>query len=382
MKEGVIGILGLGAMGQIIAKDLHDSFKGKVVYLVRNPSSIKEIAKKYRAEVRIVDISKPESLVKAFKGIDVIIHAVHHEFNVRVMEACLEANCHYVDLGGLFHFTREQLKLNEEFKRKRLTAVIGMGASPGITNVLAKYGAQGLEKVEAVQIRIGMKDFSKYKRVSPLSASYSLQTLLEEFSWKPAVWKNGKMVFVEPLSGREPYVFPKPIGKQKPQYTIHSELATLPFTLRAKNVSFKIAFDDDFVEKVMLLKRLGLTKDEEIEIKHNKINIKSFLVEVLKQLPKSIPKKIEQYEIIRVVVKGIKEKKSKTIILDTKIHSVNETIDKETGVPPSIVAQFILSNQIKERGVFPPELIIPAESFFKELTKRKIFIFQNNKRIN
>jgi lysine 6-dehydrogenase len=147
-------------------------------------------------------------------------------------------------------------------------------------------------------------------------------------------------------------------------------------------VSFKIAFDDDFVEKVMLLKSLGLTKDEEIEIKQNKINIKSFLVEVLKQLPKSIPKKIEQYEIIRVVVKGIKEKKSKTIILDTKIHSVNETIDKETGVPPSIVAQFILSNKIKERGVFPPELIIPAESFFKELTKRKIFIFQNNKRIN
>src|SRR3989344_1999639 len=373
MKESVIGILGLGAMGQIVAKDLYDSFKGKVVYLVRNPTSIKEIAKKYKAEVKSADVNKPESLVKAFKGIDVVIHAVHHEFNVRVMEACLEANCHYVDLGGLFHFTREQLKLNEEFRRKRLTAVIGMGAAPGITNVLAKYGAQGLEKVEEVQIRIGVKDFSTYKQVSPLSASYSLQTLLEEFSWKPAVWKNGKMVFVEALSGREPYTFPQPVGKQNPQYTIHSELATLPFTLQAKNVSFKIAFDDDFVEKVILLKSLGLTKDEEIEIRHNKINIKSFLVEVLKTLPKSIPKRIEQYEIIRVVVKGIKDKKSKTIILDMKIHSKNETIDKDTGVPPSIVAQFILTNQIKERGVFPPEMVVPPESFFKELAKRKIF---------
>src|SRR3989338_5440963 len=156
-----IGILGLGSMGKIIVKDL---------------------AKKYNAEIRYADVSKPKTLVKAFNGIDVLIHAVHHEFNLDVMEACLKSKTNYIDLGGLYHYTKKQLKLNNQFQKANLTAIIGMGASPGITNVLAKYASKFLDKIENIEIKIGYKDFSTYKQISPLSASYSIQTILEEFS--------------------------------------------------------------------------------------------------------------------------------------------------------------------------------------------------------
>ena len=373
-----IGILGLGSMGKIIAKDLAKTYNGKIIYLAREINSVKSLAKKYNAEIRYADVSKPKTLVKAFNGIDVLIHAVHHEFNLDVMEACLKSKTNYIDLGGLYHYTKKQLKLNNQFQKANLTAIIGMGASPGITNVLAKYASKFLDKIENIEIKIGYKDFSTYKQISPLSASYSMQTILEEFSWKPAVFINGKIKFVEPISGREEYNFPEPIGMQKPQYTIHSEIATLPYTLKAKNVSFKIAFDDDFVDKIKMLKENGFISDEKIKINNNEFNIKEVSAEILKKLPKTISEKINQYEIIRVILSN----KHKKIIIDVKIKGVGETIDKDTGVPPSIIAQMIVDGKIKDKGVFPPESVILGEYFFKELAKRRIYIYKNNKRIN
>ena len=373
-----IGILGLGSMGKIIAKDLAKTYNGKIIYLAREINSVKSLAKKYNAEIRYADVSKPKTLVKAFNGIDVLIHAVHHEFNLDVMEACLKSKTNYIDLGGLYHYTKKQLKLNNQFQKANLTAIIGMGASPGITNVLAKYASKFLDKIENIEIKIGYKDFSTYKQISPLSASYSMQTILEEFSWKPAVFINGKIKFVEPISGREEYNFPEPIGMQKPQYTIHSEIATLPYTLKAKNVSFKIAFDDDFVDKIKMLKENGFISDEKIKINNNEFNIKEVSAEILKKLPKTISEKINQYEIIRVILSN----KHKKIIMDVKIKGVGETIDKDTGVPPSIIAQMIVDGKITNKGVFPSESIILEEDFFKELAKRRIYIYQNNKKIN
>ena len=371
-----IGILGLGSMGKIIAKDLAETFNGKIIYLARDVNSIKELAKKNNAETRYADVSKPKTLVKAFKDIDVVIHAVHHEFNLNVMKACLKSKTNYIDLGGLYHYTKKQLKLNNQFKKANLTAIIGMGASPGITNVMAKYASGFLGKIEDIEIKIGYKDFSTYNQISPLSASYSIQTILEEFSWKPAVFVNGKIKFVEPISGREEYKFPEPVGMQKPQYTIHSEIATLPYTLKAKNVSFKIAFDDEFVDKIKMLKEMGFVSDEIIEVGENKFNAKDVSLEILKKLPKTIPEKINQYEIIRVIVSN----KNKKIIMDEKI--LGEEIDKDTGVPPSIISQMIANGKITSKGVFPPESIIPEEYFFRELAKRRIYIYKNNNRIN
>ena len=371
-----IGILGLGSMGKIIAKDLAETYNRKVIYLARDVNSVKNLAKKNNAEIRYADVSKPKTLAKAFKNIDVVIHAVHHEFNLNVMKACLKSKTNYIDLGGLYHYTKKQLKLNKQFKKNNLTAILGIGASPGITNVMAKYASRFLNKIESIEIKIGFKDFSTYKQISPLSASYSIQTILEEFSWKPAIFVNGKIKFVEPISGREEYNFPEPIGMQKPQYTIHSEIATLPYTLKAKNVSFKIAFDDEFVNKLKMLKENGFISDEKIKINNNEFNIKKVSAEILKKLPKTISEKINQYEIIRVIVSS----ENKKIIMDAKISG--ETIDKDTGVPPSIIAQMIVDGKITNKGVFPPESIILEEDFFKELAKRRIYIYQNNKKIN
>ena len=53
------------------------------------------------------------------------------------MRACLEAGCHYIDLGGLYCLTGEQLELDRSSSAAGLLALLGMGSSPGKTNVMA-----------------------------------------------------------------------------------------------------------------------------------------------------------------------------------------------------------------------------------------------------
>ena len=54
----------------------------------------------------------------------------------------------------------------------------------------------------------------------------------------------------------------------------------------------------------------------------------------------------------------------------------------DTGFPASILAQMIKSGKIAEKGFFSPEYVVPPEPFFEELGKRKIWIYDNGKRIN
>ena len=91
--------------------------------------------------------------------------------------------------------------------------------------------------------------------------------------------------------------------------------------------------------------------------------------------------KIDDLEYVRVEIIG-----NKKLTLDC-LTKANKKYNYpagsyDTGVPPSIVAQMILKKKIQEKGVFPPDLVVPPELFFKELARRKIFIFLNNKRVN
>ncbi|OGJ54899.1 hypothetical protein A3D11_03055 [Candidatus Peribacteria bacterium RIFCSPHIGHO2_02_FULL_49_16] len=372
MKKPCIGVLGAGAIGQLIVTDLLQTFDGSIVVMGRHLSTMK---KKFPASknlhFRRADVQKTETLAKALRGIDLVIHAVHHEYNEAVMRACLKTKTHYLDLGGLYHYTLKQFAFHARFRRANLVAVLGMGAAPGITNILASYGACEFDRVDHVEIRIGVFDQSVYRKISPLAVSYSLQTLLEECSWPSAVWKNNTMTFVDPMSGRESYKFPAPVGWQKPQYTIHSELATLPKTLHAKNVFFKIAFPDILVENIQILRSVGLLDEK---------NLKTTMA-ILKKLPPSIPETFEQYEIIQVIVRGMRHRKKSSVRLEVHVPTLGEMIEKDTAAPASIVAQMVVRGEWITSGVFPPELIVPIELFFQELAHRGMSVRKNGRKI-
>ena len=72
-------------------------------------------------------------------GATLLLNTAAYRINLAAMEAALAAGAHYIDLGGLYHVTREQLHLDSRFREAGLLAVLGMGSTPGKTNVMAAH---------------------------------------------------------------------------------------------------------------------------------------------------------------------------------------------------------------------------------------------------
>ena len=64
-----------------------------------------------------MDARDRASLARALEGAAVVVNCADYRLNLDVMRGALAAGAHYVDLGGLFHVTKRQLELDDEFAR-------------------------------------------------------------------------------------------------------------------------------------------------------------------------------------------------------------------------------------------------------------------------
>ena len=201
-----------------------------------------------------LDANDPDAVAAALDGCSVCVNCVDYRLNLRVMQACLAAGAHYVDLGGLFHVTREQLELDGSFAREGLTAIVGMGSAPGKTNLLARAAVKRLGS-PPTRMEIWAVTRDPAAASHPFPAPYSVQTLKDELHMRPMVVRGGRLTEVDPLSGEAGREFPEPIGRAEGVYTLHSELATLPAaypTLR--EASFRLCLSPGLLEKVLALR--------------------------------------------------------------------------------------------------------------------------------
>jgi saccharopine dehydrogenase-like NADP-dependent oxidoreductase len=200
-----------------------------------------------------VDAADARSLRVALEGADVCVNCVDYRLNRDVMQACLDARAHYVDLGGLFHMTRKQLELDSDFRAKELTALLGMGSAPGKTNLLARAAVERLGG-EPTSMHIWAVTRDPAAANHPFPAPYSVRTLLDELRMRPMVVANGELRDVEPLSGEAEEEFPDPVGRARGIYTLHSELATLPVAYPSlRDASFRLCLSPGLKEKLLAL---------------------------------------------------------------------------------------------------------------------------------
>ncbi|MEP6909869.1 MAG: saccharopine dehydrogenase NADP-binding domain-containing protein [Actinomycetota bacterium] len=200
-----------------------------------------------------VDARDPESLTRALDGSGVVVNCADYRLNLGVMDAALAAGSHYVDLGGLFHVTKQQLELNGAFREAGLTAILGMGSAPGKTNLLASAAVQRLG-ADPVSMEIWAATRDPAAADHPFPAPYSVQTLRDELQMRPMVVRDGAVTEVEPLSGEAEREFPEPVGQAKGIYTLHSELATLPESYPSlREASFRLCLSPGLLDKLLAL---------------------------------------------------------------------------------------------------------------------------------
>ena len=365
MKVAVLGAA--GAMAQVVVRDLLESVPDiEVTAADRRPVASGDP----RVRPASLDARDEDATARLLQGHGAVLNCVTYYFNVPIMRAALKARVPYADLGGLYHGTLQQFELHEEFLRAGVPALLGMGSTPGITNVMAGSLSRGLDSVESIHVRVGCIDRSAS---GPLPVPYALDTVLDEFSLEPMVYRDGKPAAVPPMSGQESIEFPRPVGRAEALYTLHSEVAMFPRSFPGlREASFKVAFEPEFTRKVAFLVELGFASREKLP---GGLSPREVLLALADRqvVPAGEP---DDCDVLRVDVTGRKKEKAvsrrgeMTVLPHPKWKVAAGSLD--TGVPLSIAGQLLASRAIATPGVLCPETAVPDELFFEMLERREM----------
>lgn len=379
MKVLVLG--GAGMMGRVAVHDLVESSGAAVTIADANVDAARRLADSIggkSVDVRPVDVTDEAALDSAIGGHDCAVNAVNYYHNLAVMEACLRKRVPYVDLGGLFHMTRRQLPLDAQFREAGLTAVIGMGADPGITNVHAAQAAEMLDTIERIRIYDGMLPASE----DAIVWGYSIATILDEVTMNPFAYRDGEFLELAPLSEPEAFLFAPPVGLRTVHHSLHSEVATMPLAYADKgirDVSFKInhfGFTPEVLAKLTTLTDLGFASTDPVKVRGVDMIPRDAMVAILSaRASAAAPSSPEGAEELVTVVEGTADGGPVTITVRTLSTTRRWGVDPGslmTGVSPAIVAASIAKGELRSPGVHAPESVVDPGPFFRELAARGV----------
>ena len=344
----------LGAAGTIapaIVRDLAESSEVESILLLDLRGEVAErVASEQgggKAGAREADAR--DGLAVSLAGIDVLVNSASYRVNLDAMRACLGAGCHYLDLGGLYHVTGEQLALHEAFEEAGLLAVLGIGSSPGKTNLMARWAVDALGgRADAVQVMAAGRDLDP--PAGP-SFPYALQTLLDELTLAPVVLRGGEPIEVEPLSNGGEVDFGEPIGLAPTIHTLHSELRTFGDSFGCAECAFRLSLAP------ALLERLGSLADAPDDV------VRAAAAEA--QRPSS------QTVSVHLVEARAGERRA-TVRAVTRPHAdwrLGGGI-VSTAAPAAATVRLLARNQIDAYGALPPERCIEPAAMFSELSER------------
>jgi lysine 6-dehydrogenase len=347
----------LGAAGTIapaIARDLAESEEvARLLLLDRDGEGAERTAAAHapgRAQARTADAR--EGLARELRDVDVLVNAASYRLNLDVMAACLEASCHYIDLGGLYRMTERQLKLHGAFRSAGLLALLGMGSSPGKTNVMA---ARAVAELGAAPQRVDV--MAAGRDLDPpgggLSVPYALQTLVDELTMPPVVLRDYRPVEVEPLSAGGRVSYGEPIGTADTIFTLHSEMRTFGDSFGCAEGSFRLSLSPALLEQLREL--VGAPPERIAEV----------AAAVVQPSPRTV-----SVHIVEAAAEG----------RVVRVRALTEPVERwgigggiaSTGAPAAAAVRLLARGAIEARGTLPPERCIDPGDLFPELERRGV----------
>jgi saccharopine dehydrogenase-like NADP-dependent oxidoreductase len=247
--------------------------------------------------------------------------------------------------------TARQLALHDAFERAGRLAVLGMGASPGKTNVMALRGVRELggEDVEEIHVAAAGRD---PEPTTMLRAPYALRTLLDEITMAPVVLDRGRPRTLVPLAPGGRVRFPEPIGDVQTIHTLHSELRTFGTSFGVRRASFRLSLEP------ALLRRLEALRDAAEE-------------EVATAQAAAAP---PSARALAAHVVELRTPGGRTV----RVSALTRPLDAwqlgggvvSTAAPAAAVVRLLARGRIDATGVHPPETCVDPDDLLPELEQR------------
>ncbi|MBQ3657346.1 MAG: saccharopine dehydrogenase family protein [Bacteroidales bacterium] len=336
-----------------------------------------------------IDANSKEQVVALIKDFrpDVLLHVGMPYHNIVLMQACAENNVHYIDTaayepedtnepvwrkgyekrckekGFVAYFDyAEQWSYFEKFKNAGVTALLGGGFDPGVTNVFVAYAKKHFfDTIEYVDIL----DCNGGDHGYPFATNFNTEINLREVSSPADYYENGKWVGVPAMSIKREYDFPE-IGKKDMYLLHHEEIESLTKNFpEIKRMRFYMTFGKSYLTHMKCLENVGLLNSTPVKFGDHKIIPIQFLKSLMPD-PSTLGERTVGKTNIGCIFTGYKDGKKKHIyIYNVCDHQESfkevgsQAISYTTGVPAMISAALLATGQWKKAGVYNLEEFDP-----------------------
>lgn len=173
-------------------------------------------------EAVAIDVNDSEGLAALLARADAVINCVgpYYRFGVPVLQAAISAGTTYLDVCDDWDPTLEMLALDDRARAAGVTAIIGMGASPGTANLLAAMVANAVGTPRSLLTGWSLDDDPG----NPGGAAN--EHWLHQATGHIRVWRDGRYVDEKPLR-RVPVAYPG-LSPREALTIGHPEAVTLP----------------------------------------------------------------------------------------------------------------------------------------------------------
>jgi lysine 6-dehydrogenase len=361
----------LGAAGETGSLAAERIVKGGRFDAVRLVDVNEEGARKVAARLNHPAISVVKADARDRASLDAAVVGAHTVINTigpyfifgrACIEAVLDAGAHYVDVNDEIDATLaffDDAELSARFLAKAKTAVIGLGTSPGMTNIFVAEGARQMDTVDEVQIRLVSN--SRYR--APAVMYHRLHVL----SSGATVLRDGQLQVLPARSEPEVIEFPVEPGRGTCFIVGHPEPITLARHIPGlRNADVKLGYvPDSFNDIMQQIFDLGLVNDEPIQVGDTKVSIAKVAAAYFGSSQADHLFNVENATAnfgrqIRVI--GKKNGVDTRVIY--RIGGTNST--RITGYLPVVAAELLLADGVDAKGLVAPELL-PTEPFLKEV---------------
>jgi len=325
----------------------------------------------HRVVARETDLEDRQELRKSMQGAAVVGNFVgpFYRWGPVAASMAIECGANYVDICDDDRAAIAMLNLTEDARAEGLTILTGLGAGPGVTNILAGVCAGNLDTVDEVE-------FGWFASGHPASAGpAAFNHLLWGFATPVEVLTNGERVKVDPLDEAFTRIvtFPEPFGEMTLWAFPHPEPITFAHFIPGLRTAINrgAVYPGPVMDVIRSWQRLGYADDKPLTIRGARVDPAEFAVQHFVErgarildLDTMSPRDASG---MHIRVAGVSEGHPREYRIRA---STDATMASETGVPAGVGIAMLLAGEVDARGTIAPECLVP-DAFFERFARRQ-----------
>jgi saccharopine dehydrogenase (NAD+, L-lysine-forming) len=327
-----------------------------------------------------VDADDPAQTAELIRrtGAALVINVALPYQDLALMDACLAAGVDYLDTANYepkdvakFEYSW-QWAYQERFQSAGLSALLGSGFDPGVTNVFTawalKHHFDELHTLDIIDVNAGSHG-------KPFATNFNPEINIREVTAPCRHWEQGAFVETPAMSLHQSFTCPEGVGTCEIYRMYHEELESLVRHIPTlKRAQFWMSFSPNYLKHLEVLQNVGMTRIDPVLYQGVEIVPLQFLKAVLPN-PGDLGQTTKGRTCIGNIITGFKDGRPKAVyVYNICDHEAcfaevgSQAISYTTGVPAMIGAKLMLEGAWRRPGVCNMEQHDP-DPFMAELNR-------------